>query len=193
MTIRSRLIGAALVVAVIVAACGGSSTPTGSAPTGGQPSGAVPSFAESAALEATLPTSVGGVTLQTGSLNVLNLYLNGNTAANFLTVMIAGLGVSPAQVGVAAAADTGGQIQIAAGQFNGVSSAAIQTQVETVAKANDPNVTLANSTIGGKSVTTATYPNSHTGPVVAYVTGDSLYLLQSSNPALVEDALKQLP
>ena len=91
--------------------------------------------------------------------------MNGNTAANFLTVMIAGLGVSPAQVGVAAAADPGGQIQIAAGQFNGVSSAAIQTQVETVAKANDPNVTLANTTIGGKSVTTATYPSSHTGPV----------------------------
>ena len=56
-----------------------------------------------------------------------------------------------------------------------------------------PQVELANTTIGGKSVTTATYPNSHTGPVVAYVTGDTLYLLQSSNPALVEDALKQLP
>jgi ABC-type glycerol-3-phosphate transport system substrate-binding protein len=192
MTIRPRLAGAALALAVVAGACGGT-TPTGSAPTGGLPSVAIPSFAESAQLEATLPTSVGGVTLQTGSLNVLNLYLNGNTAANFLTVMIAGLGVSPAQVGVAAAADSGGQIQIAAGQFNGVTSAAIQTQIETVAKAQDPNVTLANTTIGGKSVTTATYPNSHTGPVVAYVTGDTLYLLQSSNPALVEDALKQLP
>ena len=189
MTIGPRLAGGALVLAVIVAACGGSSTPSVGIPT----AVAIPSFAESAQLEATLPTSVGGVTLQTGSLNVLALYTGGNTAANFLTIMIAGLGVSPSQVGVAAAADTGGQIQIAAGQFNGVTSSAIQTQVETVAKAADPSVTLANTTIGGKSVTTATYPNSHTGPVVAYITGDTLYLLQSSNPALVEDALKQLP
>jgi hypothetical protein len=189
MTIRPKLAGAALVLAVIVGACGGSSTPSVVIPT----AVAIPSFAESAQLEATLPTSVGGVTLQTGSLNVLALYTTGNSAANFLTVMIAGLGVSPSQVGVAAAADSGGQIQIAAGQFSGVTSSAIQTQVETVAKAADPSVTLANTTIGGKSVTTATYPNSHTGPVVAYITGDTLYLLQSSNPALVEDALKQLP
>ena len=62
-----------------------------------------------------------------------------------------------------------------------------------MAKGVDPNVTLANTTIGGKSVTTATYPNSKTGPVIAYVTGDTLYLVQSSDPALAEDALKQLP
>jgi hypothetical protein len=106
---------------------------------------------------------------------------------------VTGLGVSPAQVAAAAAADSGGKIQIVAAQFSGASSSAIQTQIEAVAKQVDPNVTLANSTVGGKSVTTATFPGSHTGPVVAYITGDTLYLVQSSDPALTEDAVKQLP
>ena len=117
----------------------------------------------------------------------------GNPTANILTLFVAGLGVTPAQVGVAAAVDPDGKIQILAAEFNGVSSSAIQAQVEAVAKGVDPSVTLANTTIGGKSVTTATFPGSKTGPVISYITGDTLYLVQSSDPALAEDALKQLP
>lgn len=187
--------GVAIVVALAAASCGGSSASTGptSAPSVALPSNGGGDFATSKQLEATLPTTVGGVALTTGSLNVLQLYTTGNTAANILTLFVTGLGVSPAQVGVAGAADSGGKIQIIAAQFNGVTSTAIQAQVEAVAKKVDPGVTLANTTIGGKPVTTATYPGSHTGPVVAYVTGDTLYLIQSSDPALVEDALTQLP
>jgi hypothetical protein len=187
------VLGAA--IALIAGACGGSAATGSTGPT--VPSVALPSgggdFATSAKLEATLPTSVAGVALTTGSINVLQLYTTGNTAANILTLFVTGLGVSPAQVGVAGAVDSGGKIQIIAAQFNGVASTAIQAQVEAVAKGVDPNVALANTTIGGKPVTTATYPGSQTGPVVAYVTGDTMYLIQSSDPALVEDALKQLP
>jgi hypothetical protein len=195
-----RRVGLALVaaLAVLVTACGGSSTPTTAPSSTGPGISTVPGgnggdFAQSAKLEATLPDSVGGVALQKGSLNVLQFYTGGNSAANILTLFIAGLGVTPAQVGVAAAVDPDGKIQILAAEFTGVTSEAIQAQVETVAKGIDPNVTLANTTIGGKPVTTATYPNSKTGPAIAYVTGDTLYLVQSSDPALAEDALKQLP
>jgi hypothetical protein len=192
------LIGLTVAFALVIAGCGGSSTastPPSSAGPGasGAPAGSGGGFATSKQLEATLPTSVGGVTLTTGSLDVLQLYATGNQAANILTLMVTGLGVSPAQVGAAAAADSGGKIQIVAAQFSGASSSAIQTQIEAVAKQVDPNVTLANSTVGGKSVTTATFPGSHTGPIVAYITGDTLYLVQSSDPALTEDAVKQLP
>ncbi len=192
---RLAAAGVVLAFAATVAGCGGSSASTGAPalPSVAAPSGDNSGFATSKQLEATLPTSVGGVTLTTGSLNVLQLYSSGNQTANFLTLMVTGLGVSPAQVGAAAAADPGGKIQIVAGQFNGVASSAIQAQVEAVAKQVDPNVTLASSTVGGKQVTTATFPGSHTGPVVAYITGDTLYLVQSSDPALTEDAVKQLP
>ena len=132
------------------------------------------------------------MTLTTGSLNVLQLYSSGNQTANFLTLMVTGLGVSPAQVGAAAAADPGGKIQIVAGQFGGVASSAIQAQVEAVASRSSQRHP---GQLDGrrKQVTTATFPGSRTGPVVAYITGDTLYLVQSSDPALTEDAVKQLP
>jgi hypothetical protein len=183
---------------VVVTACGGTSTATTPPSSTGPgssiaPGGSGGDFAQSAKLEATLPKVVGGVPLVTGSINVLQQYTTGNQTTNLLTLLIAGLGVSPAQVGVAAAANPDGKIQILAAEFNGVTSSAIQAQVETVAKSIDPGVTLANTTIGGKSVTTATFPGSKTGPVISYITGDTLYLVQSSDPALAEDALKQLP
>ena len=135
------------------------------------------------------------MTLTTGSLNVLQLYTarqHGGELPDDHDRRARRL--ARPQVGVAGGGrhgwpdpDRGRPVQ------RRQHSAAIQTQVETVAKQADPRSSLANTTIGGKSVTTATYPNTHTGPLVAYITGDTLYLLQSSNPALVEDALKQLP
>ncbi len=200
---RRRLGAAGLVLTalVLVAACGGSSTSPGvsSVPSIALPSGGDGGsdgnggFASSKQLEATLPTNVNGVMLTTGSINVLQLYTTGNTALNTLTVFSAGLGTNPAQVAVAAAADPDGKIQIIGAQFQGQTSAAIQAEVETVAKQTDPNVVLANTTIGGKPVTTATFPNDHDGPTYTYVTGDTLYILQSADPALIEAALKQLP
>jgi hypothetical protein len=183
----------------LVAACSGSSTGTGgaSSPVVVNPGGSDDGnggFAKSAKLEATLPKSANGVALTTGSINVLQLYTTGNTAANFLTVFSTDLGVPPAQIGAAAAADvTGGTIQIVAGQFAGQTSAALQTEIEKMARQSDSKVTLANTTIGGKQVTTATYPTSQAGPIISYITGDTIYLIQSPVPATAEDALKQLP
>ena len=193
--------GFALAALVAVAACSGSPTPSApagassaAAPSGGGPVGSDNAgFGTSKALEATLPTTVGGATLTTGSINVLQLYTTGNTAANTLTLFGAGLGVSPAQAAVAGAADPDGKIQIVAAQFTGQTPAAIQAEAETIAKQADSKVVLANTTIGGKPVTTATYPNDHDGPTYWYVTGDTIYILQSGDPALIEDALKQLP
>lgn len=202
MTIRRSVAAAlGLTATLAIAACGGSSASpaSSSAPSIALPSGggAVGSdnagFGSSKALEATLPTTVGGVTLTTGSINVLQLYTTGNTAANTLTLFGAGLGVTPNQAAVAGAADPDGKIQIVAAQFVGQTSAAIQAEFGTLAKQTDPKVVLASTTIGGKPVTTATFPNDHDGPTYSYVTGDTIYILQSADPALIEDALKQLP
>lgn len=199
---RRRLGAAGLVLTalVLLAGCGGSSAPPAASslpsialPSGDDGSDGNGGFASSKQLEATLPTNVNGVMLTTGSINVLQLYTTGNTALNTLTVFSAGLGTNPAQVAVAAAADPDGKIQIIGAQFQGQTSAAIQAEVEKVAKQTDPNVVLASVTIGGKPVTTATFPNDHDGPTYTYVTGDTLYILQSADPALIEAALKQLP
>lgn len=199
---RSATAGLVLTALLLLVACGGSSASPGASsgpsialPSGGGDGGSDGNggFASSKQLEATLPTNVNGVMLTTGSINVLQLYTTGNTALNTLTVFSAGLGTNPAQVAVAAAADPDGKIQIIGAQFQGQTSAAIQAEVETVAKQTDPKVVLASVTIGGKPVTTATFPNDHDGPTYTYVTGDTLYILQSADPALVEAALKQLP
>ena len=199
-----RSVAALLSISLValVAACGGSSAtaPAASAPAvvspGGSPGGSdtFGGFAKSAKLEGTLPQTANGVALTTGSLNVIQFYATGYTAANFLTVFSSALGVPPSQIGVAAAVDaSGGTIEIIAGQFVGQTSAALQSEIEAYAKQTDPNVVLANTTIGGKSVTTATFPSSHAGPTISYITGDTIYLIQSPVPATAEDALKQLP
>jgi len=179
----------ALAIAILTAACSGS-TPT-LAPS--LPAVTVPSFAPDSTLEATLPTSVGGVQLLTASASAAQAYYASGTPLYGLTVLIAGAGAHPAQVGVAAAADTGGKIQIPAARFQGVETAAIQASVEALAKQADPNVTIKHETIGGKQVTTATYSGSQIEPIVAYVTGDTVYFVKASDQALVEDALRQLP
>jgi hypothetical protein len=190
----------ALVSAVaLFAACGASTvaTPGASTPVVVNPGGsdaANNGFAKSAKLEATLPQTANGVALTTGSTNVLQLYTTGNVALNLLTTFSADLNVPPAQIGAAAAIDaTGGTIQMVAGQFTGQTSAALQTEFEKVATTTDPKVTLANTTMGGKQVTTATFPGSQTGPVIGYITGDTIYITQSAVPATAEDAIKQLP
>lgn len=186
-------------VVVLLAACAGSSavSPAASAAPVVTPGGSDDGnggFAKSAKLEATLPTTANGVTLTTGSTNVLQLYTTGNATVNLLTTFSVDLGVPPAQIGAAAAVDaTGGTIQMVAGQFAGQTSAALQAEFEKVAKGVDPKVTLANTTIGGKQVTTATYPSSQTGPVIGYIIGDTIYITQSAVPATAEDAIKQLP
>ena len=115
-------------------------------------------FGTSKALEATLPTTVGGATLTTGSINVLQLYTTGNTAANTLTLFGAASASARPRPRSPARPNADGKIQIVAAQFTGQTPAAIQAQAETIAKQADSKVVLANTTIGGKPVTTATYP-----------------------------------
>ncbi len=101
------------------------------------------------------------------------------------------LNVPPAQIGAVDA--TGGTIQIVAGQFAALTSAALRAEAEKVATKTDPKVTLANTTIGGKQVTPATFLSSPLGPTISYITRDMICIIQSAVPATAEDALQQLP
>jgi hypothetical protein len=110
-----------------------------------------------------------------------------------LTLLVSDLGISPAQVEVAAAADSAGKIQIVAATFGGVASAAIQAGLEKIAKQVDQSVTIALGTMGGKSIATYIFPESQLEPVVSYILEDTVYVITSSDQALIEDALGQLP
>ena len=190
---RLGVAGLILAAAAVVAACGGGST---SSPAGTlAPASLLPSagFCSSDSLTASIPTSVNGLTLQTTGANALVAYGVAAGPLYNLTAITADLGANPASTCVAGGADTQGQIQIIAYQFQGISSSAIQAEIEKLAKQADPNVTLANTTMGGKAVTTATYPGSHKAPVVAYVKGDTVYIIQSSDAATSTAAVQALP
>jgi hypothetical protein len=191
-TSRARLAFLALAGAMLVAACGGTTaSPAGSGAVASvQPSAA---FCSSDSLTATIPTKVNGITLVTTGANALVAYGVAAGPLYNLTAITADLGASPASTCVAGGADQDGQIQIIAYQFQGISSSAIQAEIEKVAKQADPNVTLANTTLGGKAVTTATFPGSQKAPIVAYVKGDTVYIVQSSDIATSTAAVQQLP
>jgi hypothetical protein len=190
-----RIRGATLALAtgLLLAACGGSSAPaaSGAAPSAGGP--VAGAFGSSAALTATIPTRVLTTILQTGGANAVALYTDPQGPSVLLATMAGDLKASPSSIFAAAGADQGGKIQIVAGQFQGVDSAALQAEVIKLAKGTDPNVVLTNPTIGGKPVTSAAFPGSQVGPTIAYIKGDTVYFVRSSDPALTEDAVKQLP
>ncbi len=190
-----RTLGATMTLAVglILAACSGSSAPatSGAGPSAGGP--VAGAFQSSAALTATIPTRVLTVILQTGGANAVVSFTDPQGPSVLLATMASNLKASPASVSVAAGADQGGKIQIVAGQFQGVDSAALQAEVVRLAKGIDPNVVLTDPTIGGKQVTSAAFPGSQVGPTIAYIKGNTVYFVKSSDPALTEDAVKQLP
>jgi hypothetical protein len=179
---------------VLVAACGGSSS-SSPADSAGAVGSAAPGggYCESASLTASIPTKVNDVVLQTTGANALVAYGVASGPLYNLTLMIGDLGTTPASTCVAGGADQDGKLQIIAAQFKGASSSAIQTEIEKVAKQADPNVALANVAMGGKQVTTATFPGSQVAPIVAYITGDTLYYIEASDATLSAAAVQALP
>ena len=194
-----RISAAGVLIAITLAAagCGGSSTQGGTTTTSAAPpapgSAGGGDFAAADALAATLPKSVMGVPLVVTDATGVEIYANAAAPGYRLAQVLAALGVPATDVVAAAAADEGGKIQIISAVFKGTTAAAIQAALIAAAKGTDANVAIAETTIGGKPVTSATYPNSQVGPTSAYVTGDAAYVITSSDPALAEDALKQLP
>ena len=189
---RVGVAGLALAGAVLLASCGGTSSSSASSV---PPASLLPSagFCSSDALTASIPTNVNGITLQTTGANALVAYGIAPGPLYNLTAITAALGANPGATCVAGGADTQGQIQIIAYQFQGISSSAIQAEMDNLAKQVDPKVTLANTTMGGKAVTTATFPSSQKAPVVYYIKGDTVYIIQSSDIATSTAAVQQLP
>jgi hypothetical protein len=193
---RLAAAGLTLAALLLIAGCGSSTqggTPMTSAAPAVSGSAAGGDAAEADALAATLPKTVVGVPLVVTDATGVEIYASAAAPGYRLAQIYAALGVPATDVVAAAAADQGGKIQIMSAAFKGATAAAIQAALVAAAKGTDANVAIAQTIIGGKPVTSATYPNSQVGPTLAYVTGDVAYVITSSDPALAEDALKQLP
>jgi hypothetical protein len=216
MTTKSRVIAPALLLLVVaIAACtpatssgapatAGTSVATSGAPSGsaapsgsgaaGSPAASASAGASGAAgggdLASQIPETVGDVTLSATITNA-DAYIKANVNRQ-LTPLLTALGKTPADVTVATATGSaagGANLFIDAVQITGTDAEALLTGFQTAATAV-PGSQVEAVDVGGKSavkITTTSYT------LAAYATGDILFYVQSTDPALVDAALAALP
>ena len=150
------------------------------------------------ALEALLPTRVGAVDITRLSLTGKDFYATGTPESRSrLDAFLASLGKTVADLKVADAGDPSGRTLLDVGAFQvvGAKPADLLTQWVASAKAADPTaVSATETTIGGRAVTKLVDGTREVGATTyIYAKGDTLFLVQADDLALVTSALSQLP
>jgi hypothetical protein len=207
---RSALNAVALVAALVVAACGGTSPSTaptiepgptddGSQPTFAMPSldlgsfaipsFALPSFNSDAELEAMLPDTIGGQTVVKQSLSgqdFINLGMGGGDA---LEPLLNELGATVDDLSVAIG--SAGQVVVFAYRIQGVPADRIFQGLEAAMEAGGAGGEVSQQTIAGRQVTVVTTPTETT---YIYLKDDVVFIVGGAlSPEILEDAISQLP
>jgi hypothetical protein len=210
-SLRLAIIG---VVMVTMAACSSTATqsPTGPAgtpaggatptsaeqatPTPGETaSGALPSFQlphNAAELEALLPDTLGGVTLQKSSWSGAD-FVNQNSTSTELVAFLQSLGKSLSDISAAAAFSPTFDNSIFAFRVNGVDHNILISEFQKAENTGlDTPIPWTSATVGGKSVFQAT---TDTAGEMIYVYGvaDLFFEVTSNDPAIAAEALSKLP
>ena len=212
---RSRgAIGATLLV-LVLAACGGGSSPspsaagpTGSAgaspseeattePTGGESSGpALPSLpSEAADLEALIPDEVGGLVLQKASMQGSEFLSSGESDAA-TQKFLEDLGVDPEDVAVAFGFGFSADGTVAVFVFR-ADGADTDRLVSVFKEATDSDrespLAWESTSVGGKDVERAVDPESGNAIDYLYARDDVLFLVTASAEDVATEALEKLP
>ena len=194
---------AILLLAFAIAACGsgGASASPSASPTA-QPSvpaasGAEPSLPSDAAdLEALIPDTVGGVTLQKLSMRG-NEFANSGSASAEAEEFLRNLGVSPDDVSVAIgfgiSPDSGGGAAVFVFRAEGADSGRLlQTFKDATDAERETPLDWESVTVGGKQVERATDPEQDSR-VYLYVTGDLLVFVATASEDDAAEVLAGLP
>ncbi|HET7410711.1 MAG TPA: hypothetical protein VFJ13_10985 [Paracoccaceae bacterium] len=218
---RLRTIGLAAVLTIIVAACSSSasSSPTvaptvSTAPTLGATPSAAATGSESAIpsidlpnsapeLLALLPDKVGDVASfpqAQVSMNGKDFIAQGGDQGNQEFVdFLQRLGASADDVTVASktyadlANASGEATAIFAFRVAGADSSKLLAEMQTAIASGEDNVTWQAATLGGKSVQVAATSQMAGGQTYVYVRSEIVFAVITSDDALAEDALSQLP
>lgn len=211
---------AILVLAAAIAACGTSSgtpiptamaaspanpTVPASAPASDVPASLAPETPEPSVdshgvpeLEALLPASVGGVALERLSLTGADFYALGTSDSRArLDDMLKALGRTLADLAVADAGDPTGRAVLEVGVLRVAGSEPARLLSEWAAsnQAVKPGqIVVTNETVDGRRLTRlvdSTRPVG--GSTYAYAIGDTIFLVAADDPALLSNALAQLP
>ncbi len=144
------------------------------------------------ALEALLPTTLGGVALTVESQAGTELSSNSAPFDAFL----ASLGKTRADFTLASAYAQGGlKAEVGAWRIKGADPALLLPGFRIVMQASSTTpLTNAEETIGGREVTRIGDPGQLTrGPLYVVVRGDMLLFVQTPEPALAAEAMEKLP
>ncbi len=207
---RFRTAGLAGILAILVAACssnsGASSTPSPTptpAPTANPGSSEAvssgipfPSIGNSdTALEALLPDTVGGITLQKYSMKGSE-FMGSAQSDPQSEAFLNALGVSPGDISVAFGFGVDIANQSALGVFAfkapGAGSDRLLSVFKTAASQGDSSYNWQSTTVGGKSVQQSAEPSDPSTQIYLYPTNDVLFLVTGSASAAA-DALSALP
>jgi len=213
MTNRLRIGALAGLLAVAVAACSsGGASPTSSAtlsptptpvptatPVASEATGSgipFPSIGNSdQALEALLPDTVDGITLQKYSMKA-NEFMNSSQADPQSQAFLNALGVAPSEVSVAFGFGVDIANQSALGVFAfeapGAGSDRLLTIFKTAAESGDSSYHWQSATVGGKSVQESDEPSQPGLKIYLYATNDVLFLV-TGNEGPAADTLSMLP
>lgn len=195
---RSPLITVMVLAAVTMAACG-STSPTPSAvvapsvspePTSGA---SIADRHADADLEAQLPETLGAIALTRESQRGTDL----SQHSDAMTTFLAGLGKTLDDFTVASAYSASGDIeaQVGAWRIRGAASALLMPGfIEAVQASSTTPLTISTASISRHDVTQIGAPGQLTqGPLYAYVRGDTIFFVQTTDPALASEALSELP
>jgi hypothetical protein len=208
--IRAGLLG---LLVVVIAACSSQAPATTETPTpapvataqatptpteaagGATPTIALPSFAlphNATELEALLPDTLGGVTLQKFSWSGAD-FVNQNSTNTELTTFLQSLGKSLSDISAAAAFSPTFDNSIFAFRVNGVDHSVL---ISAFQKAMNNGLTTpvpwTPATVGGKSVLQA--PGNTTGETIyLYGVADLIFDVTATDPAVAAEALGKLP
>jgi hypothetical protein len=197
----------AILVALVVAACSGS-TPSAQGSNSSEPAsvaasesaaaeqsqGSEPSYAPGAGnLEGIVPTEVGGLTMDwtyASGQDVLGSEGMTPEVQDFLDAAHADLSDITTAIGFAYDQASGAVISIFALQVAGAGEGALRDEFRSVMEADETNV-LSDANVGGKSVLAVSNDDGTT--TYLYVKDDVVFLVGGSSQELAADALSQLP
>ena len=191
----------ALLGAVAIAACGGPS-PTAQAPSPVSPQPSTPpaSIAASEAsrhaapdLEALLPETLGAVALTRESQRGTDLARQSSALDAFL----AGLGKTLDDFALASAYSAAGDVEAQVGvwRVRGATSALLMPGfIQAIQASSTTPLTVSTSNISRHDITQIGISGQLTqGPLYAYVRGDMILFVQTTDPALAAEALASMP
>jgi hypothetical protein len=210
---RPRIAGLSAIgsLLIITAACSGGTsstatpTPTPTATPAATPAASsvlpsglpIPSFDLNGdpALAATLPGSVGGYTLQKFSMRGDVFMGSGTVSDPSFQKFLDSVGAKLSDVSVAVGSATAGTdvFTIVAFRVAGATASALQQEFLGAIASSGQVSGWTTQTVGGKSVSVASNTGTEGGSLYAYVTGDTLYYIVTTNTSLAEQGLSQLP